>query len=139
MLDFINCKMTLEFQIADWLSATLSDLFLFLSRTTINTTDHSIILYLLSDFPLTVSCFSKIQIGALAHSDSPRQRSIKRVCVCTCMCVYLTSMTVVMYHATCWQPKYECSRSPSTSVQLTKVVSSETFGDFRGKIPEIYK
>ena len=37
--------------------------------------------------PLTVSCFSKIQIGfsflVLAHPGSPGQRAIKRVCVYT--------------------------------------------------------
>jgi len=42
--------------------------------------------------PLTVSCFSKIQIGftflVLAHSGSPGQRAIKRVCVCLCLCLY---------------------------------------------------
>jgi len=36
--------------------------------------------------PLTVSCFTKIQIGftflVLAHPGSPGQRAIKRVCVC---------------------------------------------------------
>jgi len=36
--------------------------------------------------PLTVSCFSKIQIGftflVLAHPGSPGKRAIKRVCVC---------------------------------------------------------
>ena len=36
--------------------------------------------------PLTVSCFSKIQIGFTclvpAHLGSPGQRAIKRVCVC---------------------------------------------------------
>ena len=36
--------------------------------------------------PLTVSCFSKIQIGfiflVLAHPGSPGQRAAKRVCVC---------------------------------------------------------
>jgi len=36
--------------------------------------------------PLTVSCFSKIQIGftflVLAHTGSPGQRAVKRVCVC---------------------------------------------------------
>ena len=36
--------------------------------------------------PLTVSCFSKIQIGFTflvpAHSGSPGQRAAKRVCVC---------------------------------------------------------
>ena len=35
--------------------------------------------------PLTVSCFSKIQIGftflVLAHPGSPGQRAVKRVCV----------------------------------------------------------
>ena len=35
--------------------------------------------------PLTVSCFTKIQIGfaflVLAHPGSPGQRAIKRVCV----------------------------------------------------------
>ena len=36
--------------------------------------------------PLTVSCFSKIQIGFTflvpAHPGSPRKRAVKRVCVC---------------------------------------------------------
>jgi len=36
--------------------------------------------------PLTVSCFSKIQIGftflVLAHLSSPGQRAVKRMCVC---------------------------------------------------------
>ena len=40
--------------------------------------------------PLTVSCFSKIQIGFTflvpAHPGSPRKRAIKRVCVCVCVC-----------------------------------------------------
>ena len=40
----------------------------------------------LMPLPLTVSCFSKIQIGFTfmfpAHQGSPRQRDIKRVCVC---------------------------------------------------------
>jgi len=42
--------------------------------------------------PVTVSCsscFSKIQIGFTflvpAHPDSPRQRAVKRVCVCVVM------------------------------------------------------
>ena len=38
---------------------------------------------------LTVSCYSKIQIGfiflAPAHLGSPGQRAIKRVCVCVCV------------------------------------------------------
>jgi len=39
--------------------------------------------------PLTVSCFSKIQIGftflVLAHPGSPRRKAVKRVCVCVCV------------------------------------------------------
>ena len=43
--------------------------------------------YVLADaMPLTVSCFSKIHIGFTflipAHPGSPRQRVVKRVCVC---------------------------------------------------------
>ena len=40
----------------------------------------------LMTLPLTVSCFSKIQIGFTflvpAHLGSPGQRAVKRVCVC---------------------------------------------------------
>jgi len=40
----------------------------------------------LMPLPLSVSCFSKIQIGftflVLAHPGSPGQRAVKRVCVC---------------------------------------------------------
>ena len=39
--------------------------------------------------PLTVTCFSKIQIGFIflvpAHLGSPGQRAVKRVCVCVCL------------------------------------------------------
>ena len=42
----------------------------------------------LMPLPLTVSCSSKIQIGFTflvpAHLGSPRQRAVKRVCVCVC-------------------------------------------------------
>jgi len=40
----------------------------------------------LMPLPLTVSCFSKIQIGFTllvpAHPGCPGQRAVKRVCVC---------------------------------------------------------
>ena len=43
----------------------------------------------LMPLPLTVSCFSKIQIGftflAPAHPGSPGKRAVKRVCVCVCV------------------------------------------------------
>jgi len=42
----------------------------------------------LMPLPLTVSFFSKIQIGFTflvpAHPDSPAQSTVKRVCVCVC-------------------------------------------------------
>jgi len=44
----------------------------------------------LMPLPLTVSCFSNIQIGFIflvpAHLGSPGQRAVKRVCVCVCVC-----------------------------------------------------
>ena len=45
----------------------------------------------LMPLPLTVSCFSKIQIGFTflvpAHLGSPGKRAVKWVCVCVCVCV----------------------------------------------------
>ena len=45
----------------------------------------------LMPLPLTVSCFSKIQIGFtfLVQADpiSPGKRAVKWVCVCVCVCV----------------------------------------------------
>jgi len=45
----------------------------------------------LMPLPLTVSCFSKIQICftflVLAHAGSPMKRAVKRVCVCVCVSV----------------------------------------------------
>ena len=42
----------------------------------------------LMPLPLTVSCFSKIQIGSAflvpSHLGSPGKRAIKRTCVCVC-------------------------------------------------------
>ena len=47
----------------------------------------------LMPLPLTVSCFSKIQIGFTflvpAHLGSPGQRAVQRVCVCVCVCVFI--------------------------------------------------
>jgi len=43
----------------------------------------------LMPLPLTVSCFSEIQIGFTllvpVHSGSPGKRAVKRVCVCVCV------------------------------------------------------
>jgi len=47
----------------------------------------------LMPLPLTVSCFSKIQIGfpflVAADLGSPGKRAIKRVCVCVCVLLCL--------------------------------------------------
>jgi len=49
----------------------------------------------LMPLPLTVCCFSKIQIGFTflvpAHSGSPGQRAVKRLCVRVRVCVSVTS------------------------------------------------
>jgi len=46
-------------------------------------------MFQLMPLPLTVSCFSKIQIGfsflVPAHLSGPGERAVKRVCVCVCV------------------------------------------------------
>jgi len=58
--------------------------------------DADLHMALLMPLPLTVSCFSKIQIGFTflvpAHAGSPGQRAVKRVCVYVCV---LTRSTLV--------------------------------------------
>jgi len=55
--------------------------------------EQSADLYMAQLMPLqlTVSCFSKIQIGlnfrVLAHLGSPGKRAVKWVCVCVCVCL----------------------------------------------------
>ena len=45
----------------------------------------------LMPLPVTVSCFSKIQIGSTFlvpdHPGSPGKRAVKRVYLCVCVCV----------------------------------------------------
>ena len=49
----------------------------------------------LMPLPLTVSCFSKIQVGftflVSAYPASPGKRAVKRTCVCVraCVCVFI--------------------------------------------------
>ena len=51
----------------------------------------------LKPLPLTVSCFSEIQIGFTllvpAHLGSPGKRAVKRVWVCVCVCVRACVLT----------------------------------------------
>jgi len=50
----------------------------------------------LMPLPLTVSCFSKIQIGLpfwyRLTRAVPGQRVVKRVCVCVCVCVQVNML-----------------------------------------------
>ena len=52
--------------------------------------------------PLTVSCFSKIQVGFTflvpAHPGSPGQRAVKRVCVCVCSIVKHLSCDALLHY-----------------------------------------
>ena len=51
--------------------------------------------------PLTVSCFTKIQIGftflVLAHLGSPGKRAVKRMCVCVSDGIEHRTSTVILY------------------------------------------
>jgi len=55
--------------------------------------------------PLTVSCFSKIQIGFTflvpAHPGSPGQRAVKRVCVCVWLTLFavLNQVSLIVFQA----------------------------------------
>jgi len=59
----------------------------------------------LMPLPLTVSSFSKIQIGFTflvpAHPSSPGQRAVKRACVCVfvCVCVCVTYLSISLISA----------------------------------------
>jgi len=75
----------------------------------------------LMPLPLTVSCFSKIQIGFTflvpAHLGSPGKRAVKRACVCVCcvssfdFCIG-EQIDVCMYVSLC--------RHPWLSIAITK-------------------
>ena len=73
----------------------------------------------LMPLPLTISCFSKIQIGFTflvpAHAGSPGQRAVKRVCVCVCVCGYRVNKTV-RFDAVCVRDL--CILSLTTSQQM---------------------
>ena len=72
----------------------------------------------LMPLPLTVTCFSKIQIGFTfvvpAHLDSTRQRVVKRVCVCVCaywqyaVCLFCYHSIVMLPPILMMKPKVLC-------------------------------
>jgi len=65
---------------------------------------------LLMPLPLTVSSFSKIQIGFTflvpAHPSSPGQRAVKRACVCVfvcvCVCVCVCYLLIYLINQCLW-------------------------------------
>ena len=60
----------------------------------------------LMPLPLTVSCYSKIQIGftflVLAHPGSPRKRAVKRMCVCMCVSLLTYAFSALMLLPVIW-------------------------------------
>ena len=93
----------------------------------------------LMPMPLTVSCFSKIQIGFTflvpAHLGSPGERAVKRVCVCASLTVstYLIPFPVFLFvtvdFVNNWQffcefisSVYVFTMPPPDSTKVSKVV-----------------
>jgi len=82
--------------------------------------------------PLTVSCFSKIQIGFTvlvpAHLGSPGQRAVKRVCVCVFDIIsqlLVTSTTLIAqwhYSLTFWlNTLTRCNKMPRPGTNYVKL------------------
>ena len=59
----------------------------------------------LMPLPLTVSCFSKIQVGftflVLANLGSPGKRAANG-CVCVCACVCMSKLNIITTIKHCW-------------------------------------
>ena len=68
--------------------------------------------------PLTISCFSKIQIGFTflvpAHPGTPGQRAVKRVCVCSNVADHSGGSKIPAQFSSCAdvnRPVLSCSQS----------------------------
>ena len=72
----------------------------------------------LMPLPLTVSCFSKIQIGFTflvpAHPGSPGQRAVKRVCVYVCNWLQTKLVTQLRLELEMFNLKYLFLKNIST-------------------------
>ena len=90
----------------------------------------------LMPLPLTVSCFSKIQIGFAflvpAHPGSPGQRAVRRVCV---WCEYIRQHVTFFVSSRCWISAWSlatfvfslsrlCCKVPRHSRSIFRSVSS---------------
>jgi len=82
--------------------------------------------------PLTVSCFSKIQIGftALVPADqgSPGQRAVKRVCVCVCARVRACEKTCNMLQEWLSVQPAAVDVIPSNEIEAEIVHQDNTYG-----------
>jgi len=86
----------------------------------------------LMPLPLTVSCFSKIQIGfiflVLAHPGSPGKRAVKRVCVCVLLVNQTHTHTRLMQ---CSQQQQHTFNSPlSGTTRVSRYQKGKTNLDF---------
>ena len=91
----------------------------------------------LMPLPLTVSCFSKIQIGFTflvpAHLGSPGKRAIKRVCVCVCWYVQQCICNWPHRHGSAWssaaaaaaKPRWLSQWSPCVGLRQYPAASNE--------------
>ena len=83
----------------------------------------------LMPLPLTVSCFSEIQIGFTflvpAHLGSPGKRAVKRVCVCVCaylrVCRVCTAATKTYHRKFCWGQSATIKQCDKLSVADTRM------------------
>jgi len=84
----------------------------------------------LMPLPLTVSCFSKIQIGVTflvpAHLGSPGKRAVKRVCVCVraCVCVSVLVLNNSPRHPAV-HSRWPCSAHKPLSVNQCQAASAD--------------
>jgi len=73
--------------------------------------------------PLTVSCFSKIQIGFTflvpAHLGSPGKRAVKRVCVCVSGLVMAES-SMMCEHIWWLHASYSASQKSRSTILLVQ-------------------
>ena len=76
--------------------------------------------------PLTVSCFSKIQIGfsflVPAHLGSPGRRAVRRLCACVRVCVCVCVAVTVYIVRIVFSIDHKCESGPTnyTSPGSTK-------------------
>ena len=83
----------------------------------------------LMPLPLTVSCFSKIQIGVTflvpAHPGSPGQRAVRRVCVCMQQDRGIRARVTIRYDTRC----YFNVRSKANMSQLSLPHGTDNYND----------